>query len=737
MAVARQREATQAFERASDTELQDLQGRWQHSLDDMGLFTVYGDVALFDRGTALRVRRGEDGLLYAWGWALSRALSSERDIVWRRPEQGDEDLAAHAERGSRITDHVNWKDWHTKVGTCAWRRPNSSQINYLDRFLKLPAPGIPGFPERVSLFAVPPPANTPVSVKPWRLLVYGGCLTIGWPSGDVYARTMVDRLGEMGVFAEVIGCGVSAHTSDQLALGMWKRDFVDKMGLRGEGILRLLKRQGPFDLVLIMVGIADIVRGQAGTAVVDMHRACHKMGARTVAVSVPPSWHDNPEDLAEADVKRAQRLDENFGFCSAKVVAAAKAALNQSLKDLAAPSHITAGEHGHRGHCALYVDSSQAVPCNASMRHLWEIADWIHLTAHGYQSLGRGVAQQLLPLLQRMGSKADKASAKQAEASSALRPSGAKLWRVRGGKRKGGLIVRMDKGTDSLFHSGRLGFGAVLQELELCDDRLHYLKVSGEGPNTGWVSVCTKTGARLVVRLDEAAKEAEAAEEDEEQEQEQEPDGEPGPLERVPEAEPEAAPEAEPDPAPEAAAVQPKAAAPARLRLWRVTGGVTSGGLVVRNSKDKSSLTHSVRLLNGSVLEEMEIGDGKLHYRLRYGSGPHTGWVSISMRGRKLVEPDEDWGDVSLDSIAAPLPAEPKKGQPQKQQLQKTVWRCVFKPRVLIRSETSTSAPIVGVIEFGEEIKAEGEAVGGWVKERRGFILAHHQELGRLLQRVL
>mmetsp|Transcript_119274 Transcript_119274/g.373025 ORF Transcript_119274/g.373025 Transcript_119274/m.373025 type:complete len:108 (+) Transcript_119274:1-324(+) len=107
------------------------------------------------------------------------------------------------------------------------------------------------------------------------------------------------------------------------------------------------------------------------------------------------------------------------------------------------------------------------------------------------------------------------------------------------------------------------------------------------------------------------------------------------------------------------------------------------------------------------------------------------------MRGRKLVGPDEDWGDVSLDSIAAPLPAEPKKGQPQKQQLQRTVWRCVFKPRILIRSETSTSAPIVGVIEFGEEIKAEGEAVGGWVKERRGFILAHHQELGRLLQRVL
>ncbi|CAE8615684.1 unnamed protein product, partial [Polarella glacialis] len=45
----------------------------------------------------------------------------------------------------------------------------------------------------------------------------------------------------------------------------------------------------------------------------------------------------------------------------------------------------------------------------------------------------------------------------------------------------------------------RLSTGALVQELELKGERLHYKRVTGSGPTEGWVSI-KLTGKDLAVR---------------------------------------------------------------------------------------------------------------------------------------------------------------------------------------------------------------------------------------------
>merc|ERR1712061_435782 len=66
------------------------------------------------------------------------------------------------------------------------------------------------------------------------------------------------------------------------------------------------------------------------------------------------------------------------------------------------------------------------------------------------------------------------------------------IWRVVGGGQKNGIIVRAGKDLKSYSHTIRLQVGAHLKEIELCEDRLHYRKMCGEGPDSGWVSVLFK-----------------------------------------------------------------------------------------------------------------------------------------------------------------------------------------------------------------------------------------------------
>lgn len=79
-------------------------------------------------------------------------------------------------------------------------------------------------------------------------------------------------------------------------------------------------------------------------------------------------------------------------------------------------------------------------------------------------------------------------------------------WIVVGGLFSGGLVVREGRELSStaLLSFGkevRLDYGAEVEELESVGDRLHFRKISGEGPDSGWVSLMAKGSLLLEPKL--------------------------------------------------------------------------------------------------------------------------------------------------------------------------------------------------------------------------------------------
>lgn len=77
------------------------------------------------------------------------------------------------------------------------------------------------------------------------------------------------------------------------------------------------------------------------------------------------------------------------------------------------------------------------------------------------------------------------------------------LWKVIGGAKSGGVMVRygMDKDSPQVKEAGgRISTGATLKQIKLSGERLQYKKVDGDGPETGWVSIKLKD-AVLVEKL--------------------------------------------------------------------------------------------------------------------------------------------------------------------------------------------------------------------------------------------
>merc|ERR1712226_1702101 len=72
-----------------------------------------------------------------------------------------------------------------------------------------------------------------------------------------------------------------------------------------------------------------------------------------------------------------------------------------------------------------------------------------------------------------------------AEKAAAERAAAEKTWVVIGGMDKG-ILVRAGADTKSK-ELGRIAHEARLEQLDLEGDRLHYKKISGDGPDTGWV----------------------------------------------------------------------------------------------------------------------------------------------------------------------------------------------------------------------------------------------------------
>lgn len=80
----------------------------------------------------------------------------------------------------------------------------------------------------------------------------------------------------------------------------------------------------------------------------------------------------------------------------------------------------------------------------------------------------------------------------------------AQQWEVVGGADKGGILVREGQDLKSPATKDRLSTGAIVDEVELKGDRLHYKLVTGTGPATGWASLKI-TGKDLLVKKDGAA----------------------------------------------------------------------------------------------------------------------------------------------------------------------------------------------------------------------------------------
>mmetsp|Transcript_92620 Transcript_92620/g.288762 ORF Transcript_92620/g.288762 Transcript_92620/m.288762 type:complete len:462 (+) Transcript_92620:211-1596(+) len=82
-------------------------------------------------------------------------------------------------------------------------------------------------------------------------------------------------------------------------------------------------------------------------------------------------------------------------------------------------------------------------------------------------------------------------------------------WSVIGGKDRGGVLVRAGPELSSPKLSDRLATGAVVEEIELlvlesAGERLHYRRLSGTGPEEGWITVALDSNV-LAERVDEAA----------------------------------------------------------------------------------------------------------------------------------------------------------------------------------------------------------------------------------------
>mmetsp|Transcript_1982 Transcript_1982/g.6594 ORF Transcript_1982/g.6594 Transcript_1982/m.6594 type:complete len:429 (+) Transcript_1982:27-1313(+) len=65
---------------------------------------------------------------------------------------------------------------------------------------------------------------------------------------------------------------------------------------------------------------------------------------------------------------------------------------------------------------------------------------------------------------------------------------GLEVWEVVGGGDRGGVLVREGLDVSSWKYPQRLSTGSFVEELLLCEDRLHYRLLRGTGPETGWVS---------------------------------------------------------------------------------------------------------------------------------------------------------------------------------------------------------------------------------------------------------
>lgn len=73
-------------------------------------------------------------------------------------------------------------------------------------------------------------------------------------------------------------------------------------------------------------------------------------------------------------------------------------------------------------------------------------------------------------------------------------------------------------------------------------------------------------------------------------------------------------------------------------RYFVVVGGKASGGILVRDASSIQSKAKDERLTTGSIVKQLRQVCGRMRYWKISGSGPETGWVSMAVGGKPLLE---------------------------------------------------------------------------------------------------
>jgi len=208
-----------------------------------------------------------------------------------------------------------------------------------------------------------------------RVLCYGDSLTVGFHDGgrqyEPYGKTMAEALSAAaGTAVEVLVCGHSGHTAQEMVADLDASTVEDVGGLLSKGLRRALTDASSLpDLVVIMTGTNDLGSGSKPNAVMEditrLHGVCHALGVSTVAVA-PPA---------------APKAPSGTSF------EAARKALVELVKTWAQGSPLT----------KTAVNPADLVPATAG-QGTWD-PDRLHLGPQGSRLLGLKLAQLIAPIL--------------------------------------------------------------------------------------------------------------------------------------------------------------------------------------------------------------------------------------------------------------------------------------------------------------------------------------------------
>eukprot|EP00747_Dinoflagellata_sp_TGD_P167693 gnl/TRDRNA2_/TRDRNA2_192576_c0_seq1.p1 gnl/TRDRNA2_/TRDRNA2_192576_c0~~gnl/TRDRNA2_/TRDRNA2_192576_c0_seq1.p1 ORF type:complete len:484 (-),score=53.41 gnl/TRDRNA2_/TRDRNA2_192576_c0_seq1:292-1743(-) len=235
---------------------------------------------------------------------------------------------------------------------------------------------------RHAVFGLEPPHGSnkqlrSISVSSARILVYGDSLTAGYPDFLPYARALAVACATAGLNLEGVGCGLCGLTAHELLKHLSSRGVNDLQGRTGIGLQKLLEDQaadeGPFDLILIMVGTNDVIDASHRPEdtvqnIKNLHAACHRRGACTVALSIP-----------DIGCKLSSLQRSMWQQVNSELHAWAEDATNVKT---------------------YFVNSSQLLPYSDEMvaRGAWE-TDGIHFSEVGSVIFGTALAQQVCWIL--------------------------------------------------------------------------------------------------------------------------------------------------------------------------------------------------------------------------------------------------------------------------------------------------------------------------------------------------